>query len=520
MRTNSNTNAKATATPWIMLLGILLIYLCFPTRNYYWDGIAFAQAIEDAARFVPSLIHPNHLIYNLVGYAFYTSLRSFGLDLRALTALQILNSLLSALAAYVLFLILKSSLRSRYLCYVLTLLFAFSATWWKYSTDADAYVPSVLFLLISFYLILPTQKARPILVAVTYSLSMCFHQLAFLFGPVLLLGLFLQSASLSRRQRIVNLIFFSCAAFVLTFAAYYLCFYLASGSLDFKRWVRWITSYSPDATFTFNLWSNFSYTLRGHTRLFFNGRFNLIKGLTNPLIVTLLAALTIVNVVLGFKVIRNLRKPSFQWLLALRNDRERRPLLLLCLLWIGVYLIFLFFWLPQNTFYRLFYLPALILLAGFVLDPQESAPSHSHKYRLALFATSMVLCNFIFFIYPYTHAEKYPPLSLALEMNQAWPQGTVIYYGAANSDNSLVRYFNSRTTWKPLPTDSRVLESELRDVYTRGATAWLDASAIDQLAANPEGAEWLRQHGREATRHALVNKAYNLRFIQVVPNDQ
>src|SRR5690348_13025514 len=118
------------------------IYLLFPTRVYYWDGIVFAQEIENAARLTPSLVHPNHLIYNFAGYLFYKLLRVLGADIRAHTALQILSSLLSSLCAYVFFLILSKTLRSFYFSLCLTALFAFSATWWKFSTDANAYIPS------------------------------------------------------------------------------------------------------------------------------------------------------------------------------------------------------------------------------------------------------------------------------------------------------------------------------------------------------------------------------------------
>lgn len=67
---------------------IAAIYLGFPTKNYFWDGIAFAQAIESASQLHPSLVHSNHLIYNLVGYIFYRALQFVGFNLRAVTALH------------------------------------------------------------------------------------------------------------------------------------------------------------------------------------------------------------------------------------------------------------------------------------------------------------------------------------------------------------------------------------------------------------------------------------------------
>ena len=57
-------------------------------------------------------MHPNHLIYNFVGYLFYKLLRALGAEIRAVTALQILNCLLSAVCARIFFSILMDTLRS------------------------------------------------------------------------------------------------------------------------------------------------------------------------------------------------------------------------------------------------------------------------------------------------------------------------------------------------------------------------------------------------------------------------
>src|SRR5689334_8822351 len=113
----------------ILFVVTAAIYLAFPTRVYYWDGIVFAQMIENAPRLTPSLVHPNHLIYSFAVYLFYELLRSLGANVRGLAALQILNSLLSALCACFMFSILRRTLRSFYFAICLTLLFAFSATW-------------------------------------------------------------------------------------------------------------------------------------------------------------------------------------------------------------------------------------------------------------------------------------------------------------------------------------------------------------------------------------------------------
>src|SRR3954463_15691016 len=171
--------------PVLMLVGILALYWLLPTKNYFWDGVDFAQHIEDAARLDASLIHPNHLFYNAFGYLIYQAARALGRSWRAIEALQIANSFLSVLAAYVFFHTIKRTLGSTYLSYLLTLLFSLSATWWKFSTDADSYIPSVLFIILSFYFVLPGRKPRPFLVAFLHSAGMVFHQMAVFFFPVL-----------------------------------------------------------------------------------------------------------------------------------------------------------------------------------------------------------------------------------------------------------------------------------------------------------------------------------------------
>ena len=401
--------------PWLLFIAIALIYLSFRTRVIYWDGIVFAQMIENARGLSPSLVHPNHLIYNFAGYIFYKLLRSLGPEIRALTALQILNCILSAMCARVFFSILLNTLRSLYLSVCLTLLFAFSATWWKFSTDADAYVPSVLFLLISFYLVLPKHKTRPLLLAVTFFISLAFHELAVVMWPVLALGVYLQDGELSIKRRMLNAFYFTAVAAVLIGTAYFFLFYLASGNTDLRRLLSWAASYSPDADTGFNLWSNIRYSMRGHVRLFLGGRFNLLKGLVNPLVIVLMAALVGTVVYVLFSVFRRLAIALLAWRFPkLRLETRQKTVLLLSLLWTFVYIVFLFFWLPQNTFYRLFYLPGLILLMGFLL---VSIPNKTSKPRLlAAFVAAVALANFLFMIYPFSQSVTQSALIRVLQL--------------------------------------------------------------------------------------------------------
>ena len=416
--------------PWLLIIAITVIYLLFPTRVYYWDGIVFARMIEDAKSLSPSLVHPNHLIYNFAGYIFYKLLRSLGADIRALTALQILNIFLSAACARIFYSILLNTLRSLYLALCLTALFAFSATWWKFSTDANAYVPSVLFLLISFYLVLPKQKARPLLLAVTFFITMAFHQLAIFMWPVLALGVYLQDGELSIKRRAFNTAYFSAVAAVLIIASYAYLFYLASGSSDLQRLLSWTASYSPDADTGFNLWSNLRYSLRGHVRLFFGGRFNLLSNLIHPWVIVLMICLISATVLFIFDVVRSLM--NRRWVREFRLATRQKTVLLLALLWTFVYVVFLFFWLPQNTFYRLFYLPALILLLGLLLVAAQSTAAKSRT--LAAFVVAVTLSNFLFMIYPFS-LEGAPNSGLTTSSPRTTPKHQTEYSYASESNS-------------------------------------------------------------------------------------
>lgn len=512
-----STETKRRVAPWFLFLATATIYLAFPTRVYYWDGIAFAQAIEDASALNPSLVHPNHLIYNFAGYLFYKLLVSLGFELRAVTALQILNGLLSAACAGVLFVILIDTLRSMYLSVCLTLLFAFSATWWKFSTDANAYIPSVLFLLVCFYLILPDRKPKPLLLALTFFVSMVFHQLAVTMFPVLALGIYLQDGSLSLKRRALNVVLFSVAAIALTLAAYCYLFSLAAGGFDAVQFGRWLVSFSPDADTGFHFWSNLQYSLRGQVRLFFGGRFNLLKGLINPFIVLLMVGLVCAVVLLIFDTLRNLGNVvSTRWRKQLHLEPRQKTVLLLSLVWLTIYLVFLFFWLPQNTFYRLFYLPATILLVGLGIASFKTEVRRPRRFT-AVFVIAVSLANFLFLIYPFSHVEKYPPLAFALQMNREWPAGTVIYYGAENSDEGLVRYFNPSTRWRLLPEFLDSVETEIADVYRQGGTVWFETTAIARLTFTDDGTRWLETHTRKEAWRELNDGAYKIRFVQVMP---
>ena len=497
----------------VMFAGILLAYLLLLTKNYYWDGIFFAQTIEDAPNLNASLLHPNHLFYNVLGYLFYRAARGIGLQVRAVEVLQVMNCFIGAACAYVLFRILLGCLKSVYLSAVLTLLFAFSQTWWKFSTDADSYIASVFFLLVSFYLILPNRNPQPFLLALAHALSMFFHQLAILFFPVIVVGILLQTSSQPAKRRLASVLQYSLTAFLITFPVFYYSFYLVTGSFAFKPFLQWITTFSPEHGFTFNFWDNLTYTLRGHSRLFAGGRLSFLRDLKSPFMFVTAGISLIVASFFFFKLIQHFRELKRAFRRALEDKDNFKALRILCIVWIAIYLVFLFFFIPQNTFYRLFYLPAIIVLVGTLLAPYVTAQNHVPRYRTALFVALLAVVNLTFSAYPYAQVRANPPLALALEMNKVWPRGTTIYFAMWNSDNSLVRYFNPRTVWREANREK--VEMEMQNPQTGSGSIWMDTTLIDLYQSTPEGKRWLEAHAIRRPEYELVNSKFRLQFYEI-----
>ncbi|HYG80956.1 MAG TPA: hypothetical protein VD861_11240, partial [Pyrinomonadaceae bacterium] len=162
-----------------------------------------------------------------------------------------------------------------------------------------------------------------------------------------------------------------------------------------------------------------------------------------------------------------------------------------------------------NTFYRLFYLPALVVLAGSFLAPYGRAAAR--RYRLALFVAMLAIANLTFTAYPYAQVRATPPLALALGLNKSWPKGTVVYFARWNSDNELIRYFNPQTVWREVNRET--FEKEMKEAG--GAPAWMDTTLIDLYLPTPEGQNWLDAHTLRRPEHELVNDKFKLRFYEI-----
>ena len=138
------------------------------------------------------------------------------------------------------------------------------------------------------------------------------------------------------------------------------------------------------------------------------------------------------------------------------------------ILWAGVYLTFLFFWEPYNTFYRQFYVVPLVAMLALLTrkwDPR----------LIAAPAAALLLLNFTFYIYPNTLVKNNPPLAVAMEQRSVWRAGTGVVFGQFVPDLWTISYFNPQAAWIPMDQpDSAMLRKYVADFGRDGGSVWVD----------------------------------------------
>jgi len=460
--------ARAERYPRLWLLLPMAVYLAFPTRGYYWDGLTFAINVEKQLP-LRDLLSPSHLIYSAASLWLYQLVLGFFFKTRALFLLQHVNGFLAGVSVFFVDRALRRRGASEETAVAGALVFAFAATWWKFATDVDSYIPAIFCLLVANDLI---EDQRPVWkAAIWHALAMLFHQLAILY-------LVVAAVRLKPARRWLG---YAAISLGITAAVFVAAYRVTSGGFDPAQFPAWLTTHSPDSGFSFRPVANLGFTLRGTLRLFFGGK---------PGSVWMVAAvLAAIGLAAWFTRMPVSKSGETQWSKA---DT----------VWLAVYLAFLFFWMPQNTFYRLFYLAPAVLLA-------------LRKVPLRCIAVALFLWNGVFLIYPQARIDSNVPLRFALDQKPHWPEGTPIAFHQFHPDLWTISYFNPQAYWIGLPAmDAKTLDDARADAATRGESLWLEATAYDFVEADPAGRNWLAEHPvANVVRYA--DEKHEFRFYQL-----
>lgn len=391
----------------MLALAFACLYLAFPTRQFYWDGIAFAILIEHA-RTWRELFNVHHLLYNFIGCGEY---RLLGGAVRALYLMQWTNCVAGACLVWLAFRMFRSLDVPEGNSAACAAMVGAAATFWKFTTDADSYLLSNLFL-VAAYLAL----RRSVTAAASLHLAaILMHQLAVLFYPAALVYLWRRSHERFLRDAVL----YTAISAGGTLAIYRLAFSLAlhPEARDFGSWL----TFHAQVPFFFHPARSLGWLLLGSGRLFVGGRLSRGALMILPLVISLAAfGLT--------ELVRQRNKLS--------SVSQAVPLVVWCLCCFS----FLIVWEPYNTFYRLFYLVPSVGLLALSTRAIRARP-------LVLIASALLCWNFVAFIYPNSRPENNRLLTFALQQRADWPPGTGIIFSRFVSDLWTISYFNPQVAW-------------------------------------------------------------------------
>jgi hypothetical protein len=525
-----------TAARTVVLLAVFLflVYACFPTKNHYWDGIGFALNVErlgessqghvlnagDSQGVSDIYFNPNHLFYNLSGYLLYKPLHVIFPSLRAHDMLRAISIMLSVATACLLFISLNRWSRNPRLSLWLTLLMALSATWWKFSTDADAYVPSTFFLMLATFLMTnPLQRPSGWKIGLLHAMAMLLHQIAIFFLPAAVVGLWIHPYWLERKEKQRSVVSYLAVAGVAVATAYaWVWLGLLNGGWSSHAFLKWLTSNGSDVFSYQAVGSNVLESLRSLLRVFFGGRVGLaLEYMNRPVLIALVGVIVISLVRFVWTLARQLTARSLP-LFGHRNEAVL-PAMRFLLVWAGVFTTFQFIWLTEYPYYRLFYLPAIIFLVGALVQRSRSQKlKHQGTGPLAAFVVFMAAFNFCAYIFPYSREAATPPIHLAnLASASIWKGNEVVLYKDFTCDNWMMRYFNPRTTWfKADVSDQEGIARYLEMARSSGRAVWIDTTLIGQFKNSPAAREWFGKFGGLSEPWGLANEKHYIQFSQVM----
>lgn len=470
----------------------LIMYVATPTANYYWDGLAFAGKIERVAgttHSANSLFHQNHLFYNAIGYIFYLVPPVFGITCRALSVLQILSAMSCAVGVGVFFVIARRLSRSLYLAWVGAALLAVSTCWWKAATDADAYSVSVVLVLACAATVL-SERPRWYLAGLALAGAMLIHELAALFYPAAIVAVL---ASGQLENRIKFALKFSALAWGITIAAYYAVAAIVFGIVRPVDVFEWAGSNPYGVKFsnpltTLNTFPKFQLDV-----IFGHGfkTFRLYHGAVE-LVFASIGILALSVAVFVFSRRANV-KESFKsiWKVSPEIRGQWRQTMPVLLVWIATYALFLLIWEPYVLHYRVYYVPAAVLMFVLMLSNYHRRTKRLPSGVAAYAVVALFFLNLAFFIAPHMHGSSNLLVAAAKDANRKWDERTVVYFTAGTAIDAAFQYFNQPTEWREAtPKAIMRLDDEIEHIYGEGRSVWLNDQAAKSVRT-----EWLMKHG-------------------------
>lgn len=427
----------------LWFVAALTLYLGTQTHQNTFDAVSYAGLIAIHADAPGSSIgwmfHPHHLLFNAMGYFFWKMALVLGSRASSLAVLQTVNAILGALGIALFYLTVRRILpRDPWLAVLLTLGLATSFGYWICATDGRVNMPSLLFLIAAFDLLvrLIEKPSRALAAALGFAagLAVLFHESAGLFGMVGLVGAVavgLAERESARPREIIALPALYLAAFIATVAVPYLAIgYCLLGLHSAASFRHWANSYAE-----LGWWWNFHvasdlhqdvYALRHALFVEPAGAGTIHLAPTVPLWLRAIYWIALAGwVSVGLFVIAALPR-------LLRSGR--RILIISCLLWTALYAAFFTVWSPG---YFVFWVPALVpltVLAALAVHALPCRRQMPAKLALCGWLALCIAINWTCSIHPNMAVGASPFQRVAADLRAHTEPGDLIVVMGAGND--------------------------------------------------------------------------------------
>jgi len=362
--------------PWVLVPLIFILFASHPTRRFYFDGVLFACNIEHGVW--EKLFNPHHLLYTWVMYILHNVIEAVsGREIKALFLMQWVNIFMGSLGVALFWRLLARLVEDKGLAVLVVLLGCLSFTWWHFSTDADVYIISTLFLLLAAdRLEIVIRHREPsnfdfVAIGIFQTLSVLFHQLN-VFWVVCVIGCLWLVKSMGPPKDRWRWWWIYAASLAIPVAVAYIGIGIfALGQKTVSEFFYWITEYGHESSYWISSWTEIPYaTLNGYLMVFFH------RWALGPKLLEYDLTLAIeegrfwkgiLKTVFGYYSLGLL---FFIYLAALYNLKkyyiQYPKKAIFCFSWLLPYVLFQFFFMPTNYFYKLFFfVPLLAIFAWY-----------------------------------------------------------------------------------------------------------------------------------------------------------
>lgn len=159
---------------YLFFLFLTFLYVLLGTENANIDSWYYASCVK----YKKELFNSHHLLYNVLGYYFFSAFKIIDSNIEALRALQIMNSLAAGISLFITNAILIRLKTNKNTALFLTLFCGLTFGFFRYATDAEAYVLPIVFSLGSVYYVCSQLSNKNLFLAgLMASVSVLFHQL-------------------------------------------------------------------------------------------------------------------------------------------------------------------------------------------------------------------------------------------------------------------------------------------------------------------------------------------------------